>query len=279
MSYKKICFISTLIFSDILFSQAVDAQTITITVQQASPRSSMCELTFEITNHTNSNITRFQPEFLYKRTDGSILDKEWINSERLQPNSTIISEWTVDASCSDIGSIEFGGHSGGIRIDGNSMSDSVSDTLLSGILINSSVAAIKAPSQGIAQAVTSDAQSAGSQSTSEAAELAGRAYLCFSVSHLTLEAYQRAGYISGYSLSTEPVLNRSHPDVSSGTFTDIVRHQVWQSSRFHIEKIYSSDPSFTEEKYKSARDPLINASNDKISQLLISCKNEWLEQM
>lgn len=109
---------------------------------------------------------------------------------------------------------------------------------------------------------------------------ASRAYLCFYVSHLTLEGYQRAGFISGYSIGAEPVMNRSHPEVSSGIFPDTLRHWAWQTNVFNFKKMYNADPDFTETKYSQALSPFVNASNrqNAITTTYMSCKDEWLDQ-
>lgn len=126
-----------------------------------------------------------------------------------------------------------------------------------------------------------DSGDSGQERLDQPRDIAARAYLCFYASHLTLQAYQRSGVISGYSLlGPEPRLNRSHPQVVSGSFSDTMRYWAYQTNSFNASRIYTADPNFTEDAYEYALSPLTDSSNENeaISSIYLDCKNEWLSQ-
>ena len=135
-----------LVCSGFMFSQTVYAQTLTFEVKEALTKGgSYCELSFDIVNHTELNITQIYPEFTLKYQDGLFLENLGLMAQRLRPSSTTSTTKLHNTACNQIGSIEFGQVAGRILVDGKELTGDPLQNFIDGIAVRSSISAIKAP--------------------------------------------------------------------------------------------------------------------------------------
>ncbi len=145
MKYKRASIIATLICSGFTFSDSAYSQTLTFNLKMAEQQSSdYCSLHFDISNHTNLNITQVWPEFTLKYSDGTFLENISLMNLRVRPNTTISAETMHNTGCGQISSIEFSKLLASFRVDADTWRDERLDGIVEGISVTSSVEAIQA---------------------------------------------------------------------------------------------------------------------------------------
>jgi hypothetical protein len=119
------------------------AQTIIFDLKQIRQKGSSCEIIFDIKNNTGNNITKMMPVFLFRGSDGYVIDKMEV-FPRIRPNSVTAESGSLrDTDCRSVKSFQFKELGlGVISYDGEMQSDRVLESIVRGILVKSSIGAV-----------------------------------------------------------------------------------------------------------------------------------------